>query len=156
MSFEDFFNSRMGVMTVLGGYIKAVIEDQGLEKALEYNIRAAEIDAELITKDLASPDKYITPQDAKTILESHKTSGIKSTIEIVGNEVINNNRRCVYYDGWLAAGLEPEVIERLCRDRFTLGGEKVWKILNPGIETELRQFKDNPDGLCVEVIKFKE
>jgi hypothetical protein len=35
-----------------------------------------------------------------------------------------------YFDGWLAASLEPEVIEQLCRDRFEIFGEMVWKKFN--------------------------
>jgi hypothetical protein len=102
------------------------------------------------------PDEPITPQDASNILGMHESSGMKSVIEIVGNEVRNHTTKCVFYDGWLSAGLEPDVVEMLCRDRFRIFGEKVWRLLNPGIEVELRQFKENPDGLCLEVIKFKE
>ena len=133
-----------------------MIDDQGLEKALEYNRRAAYFDAERVLKKIQRPDEYITPQDAKEILGMHESSGMKSVIELVGNEVRNNTTRCVYYDGWLAAGLEPEVIEMLCRDRFKIFGERVWKQFNPSIEAELRRFKDHSDGLCVEVIKFAD
>ena len=143
-------------MPLLGAYIKAVIDDQGLEKALEYNRAAAYYDADRVLKNIQKPEEDITPQDAANILGMHETSGMKSVIEIVDNEVQNNTTSCVYYDGWLAAGLEPEVIEQLCRDRFKIFGEKTWKYLNPGIETELRKFKEHSDGLCLEVIKFTE
>jgi hypothetical protein len=146
----------MGIMPLLGAYIKAVIDDQGLEKALEYNRKAAYYDAERVLKNIQKPEENITLQDAANILGMHETSGMKSVIKIVDNEVQNNTTRCVYYDGWLAAGLEPEVIEQLCRDRFKIFGEKTWKYLNPGIETELRKFKEHSDGLCLEVIKFTE
>jgi len=156
LNFEESYRNRMGVIPLLGAYIKAVIDDQGIEKALEYNRTAAYFDAERIRNNLKEPDEPITPQIAADILGMHESSGMKSVIEIVGNAVRNHTTKCVYYDGWLSAGLEPEVIEQLCRDRFMIFGEKVWKLLNPSIEVELRQFKDNPDGLCLEVIKFKE
>ena len=44
MSYEDAYNARMGLMTVYGGLLKAIIEDQGIEKSLEYNKRSVEID----------------------------------------------------------------------------------------------------------------
>ena len=146
----------MGIMPLLGAYIKAVIDDQELEKALEYNRKAAYLDAERILSKYPIPDEPITPEDAANILGMHEESGMKSVIEIVDNEVQNNTTKCVYYDGWLSAGLEPEVIEQLCRDRFEIFGEMVWKKFNPRIEVELRQFKKDSDGLCLEVIKFTE
>ena len=141
-------------MPLLGAYIKAVIDDQGLDKALEYNRKAAYLDAERILSIYPIPDEPITPQDAAKILGMHEESGMKSVIEIVGNEVQNHTTKCVYFDGWLAAGIEREVIEQLCRDRFEIFGEKVWKKFNPCIETELRRFKEHSDDLCLEVIKF--
>jgi hypothetical protein len=156
MNFEESYRNRMGIMPLLGAYIKAVIDDQGIEKALEYNRTAAYHDAERVLKNIKKPDEPITPQDAANILGMHESSGMKSVIEVVGNEVRNHTTKCVYYDGWLSAGLEPEVIEQLCRDRFMIFGEKTWKLLNPNIAVELRQFKDKSDGLCLEVIKFKE
>ena len=72
------------------------------------------------------------------------------------NEVISSNGRCIYYDGWIAAGLKPYEIEKLCSARFKVYGERVWNAQNPGIEAELRQFKTHPEGLCQEVLKFKK
>jgi len=156
MNFEEAYRTRMGIMPVLGAYIKAVIYDQGLEKALEYNRTAANLDAERILSIYPIPDEPITPQDAASILGMHEESGMKSVIEIVGNEVQNNTTKCVYYDGWHSAGIEPAVIEQLCRDRFEIFGEMVWKKFNPSIVAELRKFKEHSDGLCLEVIKFTE
>ena len=156
MNFEESHRNRMAIMSLLGAYIKAVIDDQGKDKALEYNKTAAIYEADRVLKNIEKPDEPITPKDAADILSMHESSGMKSFIEIVGNEVRNHTTKCVYYDGWLSAELDPDVIEQLCRDRFKIFGEKTWKLLNPNIETELRQFKDNSNGLCLEVIKFTE
>jgi hypothetical protein len=157
MHFEDSYKNRMGLMTVLGGYIKAVIDDKGLKKALEYNKRSAEIDCTFMMKDFVTPESYITPEEVRESLQQgNQSGGIDGSVEVVGNEVISSNRKCVYYDGWIAAGLKAKEIEKLCIGRFETYGKLVWQRLNPNIETELRQFKEKSEDLCLEIIKFKD
>ena len=157
MSFEESYSKRLGLMTVLGGYIKAVKDDQGLEKAVEYAKTSAHIDCDVMMKDFIASDSILAPLEARDRLRrGNPGSGIDSEVELVSNEVIASTGKCVYYDGWSTAGLKPDEIEELCRSRFEVYGERVWRAQNPNIEVELRQFKDNPEGLCLEVLKFKE
>ena len=157
MSFEESYNKRVGLMAVFGGYIKAVIDDQGLEKAVEYARKSAHIDCDVMMKDYVAPDTYLTPLEARDRLrKGNPGSGIDGTVECIGNEVISSNGKCVYYDGWVAAGITPDEVEKLCGVRFEVYGERIWQAQNPSIEPELRQFKNDSDGLCLEVLKFKE
>ena len=157
MSFDESYSRRMGVMTGFGSYIKAVIDDQGIEKALEYSRKATHIQCDVMMKDYVSSDMHLTPQEARDRLrKGNPRSGINGTVEVVDNEVISSNEKCVFYDGWSAAGLKPSEIEQICRVRFEVFSERIWKKRNPNIEGELRKFKESPEGICLEVLKFKE
>ena len=83
-------------------------------------------------------------------------TGIDSKVDLVGDEVVASNGRCVFYDGWMAAGLTPMEVEKLCRVRFAAYGDSLWKTLNPSIEVELRKYKKSPEDTCLEVLKFKK
>ncbi len=157
MGFKESYNQRVGLMTVLGGYIKAVIDDQGLEKAVEYAKKSAHINCDVMMKDYVAPDTYLSPLEARDRLrKGNPRVGIDGAVDLVGNEVISSNGRCAFYDGWSAAGLKPLEIEQICGVRFEVYGERIWQAQNPNIEPELRQFKDDSEGLCLEVLKFKE
>ena len=108
-------------------------------------------------KNFVAPESPITPQEARDILhKGNPNAGIKGTVEVVDNEVISSNGKCVFYDGWSAAGLKSSEIEQLCRGRFEIYIGRIWKKRNPNIEGELRKFKESSEGLCLEVLKFKE
>jgi hypothetical protein len=157
MSYEESYDNKMGLMTVFGGYIKAVIEDQGIDKAVEYATKSAHIHCDVMMKNFVESETYLSPVEARDRLSNGNPSvGIDGNVEYVDNEVISSNGRCIFYDGWLTAGLVPDEIEKLCSARFKVYGERVWRAQNPSIEAELRQFKTHPEGLCFEVLKFKE
>ena len=69
MSYEESYNKRMGLMTVLGGYIKAVIDDQGIDKAVEYATESTHRDCDVIMKDFVQPETYLTISEARDRLQ---------------------------------------------------------------------------------------
>jgi hypothetical protein len=157
LSYEESYNNKKGLMTIFGGYIKAVIDDQGIGKAVEYATKSTHIHCDEMMKNFVESETYLTPVEARDRLsKGNPSAGIDGNVELVDNEVISRNGRCVFYDGWMASGLMPDEIEKLCIARFKVYGERVWKAQNPSIDAELRQFKTNPEGLCLEVLKFKE
>lgn len=151
MNYEESYKSRIGLMVHFGEFIKTVTEDQGLEKALEYARTQA------MRSEREKPESPLTPREAwdRLVRVNHMT-GIDSNVELIGDEVIATNGKCVFYDGWIAAGLTPVEVEKLCRVRFDAYGESLWKVLNPSIEVELRKYKESPEDACLEVLKFKK
>jgi len=151
MNYEESYKKRIGLMVHFGEFIKTVIEDQGLEKALEYARTQA------MRREREKPESPYTPIEARDRLRrGNLTSGIDSNVELIGDEVIATNGRCIFYDGWIASGLTPAEVEQLCRVRFNAYGESLWKKMNPNIEVELRKYKKSPEDTCLEVLKFKK
>jgi len=94
MSYEDAYNARMGLMTVYGGLLKAIIEDQGIEKSLEYNKRSVEIDCQAMMKDFTPPDNPLTLSDIEqSLIHGNIGGGIDGSVKIVGNEAVSSNGR---------------------------------------------------------------
>ena len=136
MDYEESYNKRMGLMVLFGEYFKAVKEDLGMKKALEYAKQ------QIINRAFDPPESPLTPLDVRDRLRRvNPMAGISSKVELIGNEVVSTNGKCVFYDGWIAAGLTPVEVEQLCRIRFEAYGDNPWKKLNPCIEVELRKYK---------------
>jgi hypothetical protein len=150
MGYEESYNKRMGLMVLFGEYFKAVKEDLGMEKALEY------ANTQIIDRAFDPPESPYSPLEVRDRLRGlNPMAGISSKVELIGDEVVSTNGKCVFYDGWIAAGLSPVEVEQLCRVRFDAYGENPWKKMNPNIEVELRKYKQNPEDTCIEVLKFK-
>ena len=149
MNYEESYKSRIGLMVHFGEFIKTVMEDQGLEKALEYARTQA------MRREREKSESPLTPIEARDrLVRVNQMTGIDSNVELIGDEVIATNGRCVFYDGWIASGLTPAEVEKLCRVRFNAYGESLWKTMNPNIEVELRKYKKSPEDTCLEVLKF--
>ena len=149
MGYEESYNKRMGLMVLFGEYFKAVKEDLGMEKALEY------ANTQIIDRAFDPPESPLSPLEVRDRLRGvNPMAGISSKVELIGDEVVSTNGKCVFYDGWIAAGLSPVEVEQLCRVRFDAYGENPWKKLNPIIEVELRKYKQNPEDTCREVLRF--
>ena len=151
MNYEESYKVRIGLMVHFGEFIKTVMEDQGFEKTLEY------AQTQAMRREREKPETPMTPMEARDrLVRTNLTTGIDSNVELIGDEVVATNGRCIFYDGWIAAGLTPGEVERLCRVRFNAYGESLWKVMNPGIEVELRKYKKSPEDTCLEVLKFKK
>ena len=118
MSFDESYSRRIGVITRFGNYIKAVIDDQGIETALEYSRKAAHSYCDNHVKNFVATESPFTMQEARERLQKgNPKAGINGSVVVVGDEVRSRNGKCVFYDGWSAAGLKPSEIEQLCSAR---------------------------------------
>jgi len=157
MGREEVYNSvSMGIM-MMGLYVNQVIEDQGLEKALDHWNKVGYIFGSGSVASLKEKfgDETPTPEGLKEILTGNLT-GFGSDFEITtdSKSVDVTIKKCAIHNGLSMAGFDNDLIAKFCKAGG--GGElsavtKAFPMLEP-----IHKPRTHADGVCIEGYKIKQ
>jgi hypothetical protein len=153
---EDVRNSvALGIM-MMGMYIQRVIEDQGIEKALEYHKKNGYI---MGSRTAASLKKELgdspTPEGLKKALEdtySNFGMDMKITTNPDGIDLLVN--KCTFYQGYSMSGMDHDTIIKFCHAAGS-GEFAAMKEAYPQLEP-FSTPRSSADGVCIEGYKIKK
>ena len=117
MAKDDVFNATMSSMSMYGGLFKAIADDVGLDKALEYHAKQGELFGVMIGETLKQQlgDKAPTTQALKSVLQPEVEGlGFDAEFDMSPTEVSIKVSRCPIYEGFKMAGLDHEMIGKMC------------------------------------------
>ena len=117
MAKEDVFNATMSSNSMYGGLFKAIADDVGLDKALEYHAKQGEPFGVMIGETLKQQlgDKAPTTEALKSVLQPIVEGyGFDAEFDVSPTEVSIKVPRCPVYEGFKTAGLDHETIGKMC------------------------------------------
>jgi hypothetical protein len=155
---EEVFNAVVSSMSMYGGLIKSIIEEQGMKKALELHGKQAEHFGEgmasMFKQGLGGKEPDIKVLKESVLEPMMNSFGFTSEYEFGENSVDVKIPKCPMYTGYQLAGLSHETILKMCHtaSRIEFGG------LNKHYPTVFGSVKprDSPEGVCIEKFYIKE
>jgi len=155
MSEESRNSVAMGV-SMLGMYMQAVIQDQGLDKALYYYYQMGQMfgKGNVASFKAKSGDETPTPEILHEIFTENLTrfgSDFKITANPDGIDM--NINHCAIYQGFSMAGFDNDTISKICKR----GGEGQMDAIT-AVYPKLEPFstpRSHLDGVCIEGYKIK-
>ena len=154
---EEVFNAATSAMSFYGGLFKAIMEEQGLEKALKLHAKQFESMGNAIGEQLkqALGDKDPDMKVLSSILESmYESFGISTEFEDDPTTITITATKCPLYAGYQMAGLDPQTIVKMCK----AGAKSDFDALNQHYSQLYGsvQPKESPDGICIEKFYIKK
>jgi len=156
MAKEDVYNATMISMSMYGGLFKAIADDVGLDKALEYHAKQGIPFGTMIGETMKQQlgDKAPTTEALKSVLQPLMGSfGFDAEYDVSPTEISNKIPRCPLYDGWKMAGLDHETIGKMCSAMSSAEFAQLKKYY-PKIEGSVK-FRDSSEGYCLEKFTLK-
>jgi hypothetical protein len=157
MAKEEVFNAATSAMSFYGGLFKAIMEEQGLEKALELHAKQFESMGNAIGEQLkqALGDKDPDMKVLRSILEPmYESFGFSSEFEVDPTTITITQTKCPLYAGYQMAGLDPQTIEKVCK----AAAKAEFDAINqhyPQLYFSA-QPPESPDGICIEKFNIKK
>jgi len=148
---KEAFNAASSVATIYGGFFKSVAQEIGMERALALHAKLGEpfgIQIGEAFKQKFGKKKPDT-ESLKAVFQPMMTSfGFTCKYKATPKTLVIVVPKCPLYEGFKAAGLDHKTIEKICK---AMSGPEYRqaKKLYPKIEGSV-QFKDSPEGSCVE------
>jgi hypothetical protein len=103
----------------------------------------------IIKKHMGKPDAAdLIQQDLESI---HMIFGVSSEIEQESGKLIVYSNQCPFYDGFLEAGIAPQIIHKMCLSQVNYAKARLKEIL-PEASQALTEFRISSDGCCKEEI----
>jgi len=156
MAREEAYNATMSSMSMYGGLFKAIADDVGLDKALEYHGKQGEPFGMMIGETLKQQlgDKKPTAEVLKAVLQPGMEGfGFDVEFDMSPMEILLKIPRCPFYEGFKMAGLDHETIGKTCSAMSSVEFAKI-KEYYPNIEGSVK-FRDSPEGYCLEKFTLK-
>jgi len=151
MAKEDVYNASKGSFGMYGGLFKDVAEEVGMEKALELHARRGDDFGiglcEMLKQKLG--DKDLDIETLNSVMQPVMDSfGIDAEINLSPHAMSVKITDCPIYDGCKEAGIDHETIEKMCH---IMAGQEYAKLNEyfPNFNASI-QFKDSPEGYCLE------
>ncbi len=156
MAKEDVFNATMSSMSMYGGLFKAIADDVGLDKAIEYHGKHGETFGMMIGETLKQQlgDKAPTTEALKSVLQPMMEGfGFDAEFDVSPTEVSIKVQRCPIYEGFKMAGLDHETIGKMCSAWYTAEYAQLKKYY-PKIEGCVK-YRDSSEGYCLDKFTLK-
>lgn len=154
--FCELASSRSGI-TRFGSYIRQIIEDQGLEKALEYYRKLRYIFGSGTATAMKEKigDEPISPEILKSVLSGNYTGfGMDYEIEISSDSIEIIIKKCPFYQELTKAGLENSVIAQFC-DHGSKGEHAAITSVFPDL-IPYSQHREDINNVCKEGYKIRK
>jgi hypothetical protein len=154
--FCELASSRSGI-TRLSSYISQIIDDQGLEKALEYYNKLRYIFGSGTATAMKEKigDKPISPEILKNVLSGNYTGfGMGFEVETGSDSIEITIKKCPIYEELSKAGLENSVIRQFC-DQGSKGEHAAITSVFPDLEPYSMHRKDT-NIVCKEGYRIKK
>ena len=155
MANPQVFNAVRDSCTILGRFFTEVSQEVGEKRAAEMYGKYAEGFGEAIG-NLIKENKgqeAATEKIAAGLDVMFAGFGIDGKFDITPATIECHTTACPIYDGFLAAGLEHQTIETMCRSAGKCEATALERIV-PDAEISLVKFKEKADDFCTEVIKL--
>ena len=151
MAREDAFNGAKSACAMLGGFLKDVEQEIGMEKALLLYGRQGEPLGSMlagITKQQLGDKEFDFKTFAAVLSGAYQMFGL--TYEIEENATSTKVRvfQCPIYEGFKEAGLDHQTTEALCNRMAAVEYAELKKVI-PQLCGSLK-FRSAPDQPCVE------
>ena len=156
MAKEDVFNATMSSMSMYGGLFKSITDDVGLDKALEYHAKRGESFGMMIGETLKRQlgDKAPTTEALKSVLQPEEEGwGFDAEFDVSPMEVSIKVSRCPCYEGFEMAGLDHEMIGKMCSAWYSALYAQLKKYY-PKIEGRLK-YRESSEGYCFDKFTLK-
>jgi hypothetical protein len=156
MAKEHAYQAAMSAMSIYAGLFKAIEDDVGLDKALEYHGKQGEPFGIMIGETLKQQlgDKAPTIEAIKSITKpSMESFGFDPEIEESPTKLSFKIQRCPFYAGFQMAGLDHEKIGKMCNVLSSTEFTQLKKYY-PNIEGNMN-FRDSSESYCLETFTLK-
>jgi len=157
MGREEVYNSVATGISMLGLYMNQVIENQGLEKALDYWNKVGYIfgSGRVATLKEKYGDKTPSPEELKDVLSDDMT-GFGSDFEIIidSESVDTTIKQCAIHQGLSMAGFDNALIAQFCQN-VSQGELKAMTSAYPKLAPYCVP-RTSADGVCKEGYKIKK
>jgi len=143
-------------MSMYGGLFKAIADDVGLDKAIEYHGKHGETFGMMIGETLKQQlgDKAPTTEALKSVLQPMMEGfGFDAEFDVSPTEVSIKVPRCPIYEGFKMAGLDHETIGKTCSAWYSAEYAQLKKYY-PKIEGSLK-YRDSSEGYCLDKFTLK-
>ena len=155
MASEVVFNSFKSALSIMGAFFAEVSKEVGEDKALELYARQGTamgaMLAQVVKKHADHPDALsLIREELESLYESF---GVSAEFEQDNGTLIASVSRCPFYEGFSEAGLEPQIIHKMCRAMSDQESAK-FKELLPESDLTLAEFRTSGDGCCKEEYKL--
>ena len=154
---EEVFNAWTNSISLYGGLFKAIMEEQGLEKALKLHAKQFEPTGNMWGEQLKqalgdkAPDMKVFSTILKPMFESF---GLIGEFEVDPTTITITSTKCPLYAGYQMAGLEHQTIVKMCKASAKANFDMLNKHY-PELYGSV-QPKESPDGICIEKFYMKK
>ena len=153
---EQVFNATMSSMNMYGGLFKAIADDVGLDKALEYHAKQGETFGMFYGETLKQQlgDKALNTEAFISLIQPTMESfGFDPEYDVSPTEISLKVQRCPIYEGYKMAGLDHETIGKTCNAMSSAEFAKL-KEYYPNVEGSVN-YRDSSEGYCLEKFTLK-
>jgi hypothetical protein len=130
MSKKDTFNATKQAMSLYAGLFKEVVQEVGLDKAIEMHARQGTpmgvAIAGMLKEDLGRKKLNLAALESMTTKVAG-SFGITPKFEKKRGVLKAIHGRCPVYEACLSAGIDPQVIERMCQQMEALAYDEIKK-----------------------------
>jgi hypothetical protein len=153
MASKEVFDAVRDASTVLGGFFSEVAQDLGMDRATEMYGRVFDGFGEMIGNVVAENrgEDDAASATAAYLEQMYEAFGLEAEIEIGPTTVLAHSHACPFYDGFLAAGLDHDTIESMCRSAMACEAAAFNRIVPDGTMS-LPRFRATQDDFCTERI----
>ena len=150
---EDSFTVAKSYCMALGAFFHDIATNIGVDHALEMLIEQRRC----FFRERAQTVQQLMERqafDLNTFAAEAETQwqyfGFDSTIESTSISIITKTAKCPFYAGFLAAGVDHNIIEAFCRGKDKAGDTQYKQIVGPYAGLKMRKFRSGPDDYCIE------
>jgi len=155
MANPKVFNGVRDSFTILCTFYTEVAQEVGRDRAVELYGKYGEGFGEMIGNIIKDhkEDKKAAKKVAARLEEMMEGFGISPKLEITPTKILSHIHACPIYDGFLAAGIDHETIESMCRSASGCEAAALERVV-PDAGISLAKFRTVPDDFCTEEFKL--
>jgi hypothetical protein len=147
----DVFNATKNGFTTYGKFFKTVADEIGMERALELHSSVYTDYGHMINQIYR---EQTVEEASGTIGGILGSMGYEADISTTEDTVVVNNSKCPEYEGYKEAGLDHEVIKKLCLASIDSIDSTLKKLGSSG-SVKISKYRTGSDDYCIENFKVK-
>jgi hypothetical protein len=155
---EEIFNVATAYCMALGAFFQEVAKTLGNDRALEMLIeqrRRFFKGRARTVQQLMERQEFDLKTFAGKAEKAWQHIGFESIIKPTSTSLISTTRKCPFYAGFLAAGVNHSTIEAYCRGKDKAGDAQYRQFVGPYAGLKMRKFRSGSDDYCIEEVILK-
>lgn len=151
MAKPHVYNAVRDSFTILGTFFAQVATEVGKERAIEMYGKFGGAIGEMIGNMIKDHrgDRKPAKRVGARLRELYEKHGIDARLEIGQTVIKAHSNVCPIYDGLMAAGIDHETIEAMCRSALACQAASLGRVV-PDAGVSLTKFRAKPDDFCTE------